>query len=260
MKSRTKVKTMRRIFLIPVVLLILSPVLAAADTTAISLANRLYAAGSYSEAAEKYEELLLTEGEAPELYYNLGNAYFKANELAKSILNYERAVRLKPDYADAIHNLKFANLKVIDNLEENDAFFLKKWTDMLLKLQSSNGWFYFGGVVFILTMISILLFVFGKTLFVRKLFFYLGMVGIVVSVCSVVFSGIRKQQLIRHDEAIVLSGVVVVKSAPDKSGTDLYQLHEGTKVSVVSILGDWYEVRPGTGNVGWVEVKHLEKI
>jgi hypothetical protein len=251
---------MRQLLLLSVLLTMFAPLTNAGDTTALSLANRLYASGSYDEAADHYEKLLLSEGVAPELYYNLGNAYFKANELGKAILNYERAVRLKPGYADALHNLEFANLKVVDNIDSNDAFFLKKWFNMLVKSRTSNGWFWLGGISFTLTMVFMLLFVFGKTMVMRKVFFYLGMTGLLISFVSVFFSAMRKQQLLSHNEAIVLSGIVVVKSAPDKSGTDLYQLHEGSKVSVISILGDWYEVRPGSGNVGWVEVKHLEKI
>lgn len=231
-----------------------------ADSTAISKANDLYASGNFDEAATEYETILLNDGIAPELYFNLGNAYFKSNELGKAILNFERALRLKPDFADARHNLDFANLKVIDNIEVNDEFFLKKWLDLLVKLRTSNGWFYFGGVAFMLTLLSLLIFVFGKTILVRKLFFYLSITGLLISISSVAFSEIRKQQLLQHNQAIVLSGVVVVKSAPDKSGTDLYQLHEGAKVDVISVLGDWFEVKPGNGTVGWVEVKHLEKI
>lgn len=242
------------------VLLVTFAGVAVADSTALKQANDLYANGNYQEASSAFEAILLNDGIAPELYFNLGNAYFKSNELGKAILNYERALRIEPDYADARHNLEFANLKVVDNIAVNDAFFLKKWIDMLVKLRSSNGWFYFGGVVFMLTMISLLLFVFGKTMLVRKSFFYLAIVGLLVSIGAIAFSEIRKQQLLQHNEAIILSGVVVVKSAPDKSGTDLYQLHEGAKVTVISILGDWFEVKPGNGTVGWVEVKHLEKI
>lgn len=250
---------MKKQWLLSLLLLTLSQWGMAGSTDLLKL-NQLYADGKFEEAAAGYEAILLNEGVAPQLYFNLGNAYFKSNELGKAILNYERAIRLEPDYADARHNLEFANLKVIDNIEVNDEFFLKKWLDMLVKLRSSNGWFYFGGVIFILTMMSMLLFVFGKTVLVRKLFFYLGVFGFLVSISAVAFAEVRKQQLLQHNEAIVLSGVVVVKSAPDKSGTDLYQLHEGAKVTVISVLGDWFEVKPGNGTVGWVEVKHLEKI
>lgn len=250
---------MKKQWLLSLLLLTLSQWGMAGSTDLLKV-NQLYADGKFEEAAAGYEAILLNEGVAPQLYFNLGNAYFKSNELGKAILNYERAIRLEPDYADARHNLEFANLKVIDNIEVNEEFFLKKWLDLLVKLRSSNGWFYFGGVVFILTMMAMLLFVFGKTVLVRKLFFYLGVVGFLVSISAVAFAEIRKQQLLQHNEAIVLSGVVVVKSAPDKSGTDLYQLHEGAKVTVISVLGDWFEVKPGNGTVGWVEVKHLEKI
>jgi tetratricopeptide (TPR) repeat protein len=223
-------------------------------------ANTLYADGQFELAALHYEQLLDEEGFAPQLYYNLGNAYFKSNELGKAILNYERALRFTPDFPDAQHNLDFANLKVIDNLTVNDAFFLKKWMNLLLKLQQPNGWFLFGGIAFIVAMVSLLLFFFGKTVVMRKFFFYIALISIVVSFTTLIFSGIRKKQVLSQNEAIILSGVVVVKSAPDRSGTNLYQLHEGTKVTVISELGEWYEVRPGDGTVGWIEIIHLERI
>lgn len=223
-------------------------------------ANKLYAEKDYEAAAGKYEEILAEEGPAPELYYNLGNAYFKNNETGLAILNYERALRLDPVYADAAYNLEFANQKVIDNVEMSDAFFLRKWMDALIKMLGSNGWFYLASLAFFLMLTGILTFIFAKTKLMRKTGFYVGIILLVISLAGVTFSGIRKKQLENHPEAIIMTGAVVVKGSPDRSGTDLFQLHEGTKVTVLSELGDWFEIRIGNGNVGWIEIKFVERI
>lgn len=246
--------------LISSVLLLLMAVITRAETTNIEEANQLYADKKYAEAVLKYEDILEHQGVAPELYYNLGNAYFRINELGKAILNYERALRLSPGYGDAKFNLEFANQKVIDNIELSDTFFLKKWIGAIMKTQTSNAWFYMAALLFILAMGASLLFIFGNTKGLRKSAFYVGSVFLIVSIIALTFSGIRKNQLENHHEAIVMTGAVVIKGSPDRSGTDLFQLHEGTKVFVLSELGGWYEIKLTSGSIGWVESKHVEKI
>lgn len=250
---------MRKILISLLMLFVLANVVSAV-VVSFEEANQLYAEKKYSAAAELYETIITEEGVAPELYYNLGNAYFKSNELAKAILNYERAVRISPRYADAKFNLEFANQKVIDNIELIDTFFLKKWITTLMKTMTSNGWFYTAAIFFVIALIAFMIFIFGHSRFIRKSFFYIGLIGILLSITTIVFSGIRGTQMVNHNEAIVMSGVIVIKGAPDKSGTDLYQLHEGSKITIIGSLGDWYEVRLGNGNVGWVENKLVEKI
>lgn len=231
-----------------------------AAPTALAKANKLYAEKDYSAAAELYETIIKDEGVAPELYYNLANAYFKSNELAKAILNYERAIRIAPGYDDAKFNLEFANQKVVDSIDEIDAFFLMKWTNSLMKTMTSNGWFYTSALLFTMALIAFLIFIFGYSKAIRKSFFYIGFIGVLFSVITIIFSGIRKTQMANHNEAIVMSGVIVIKGAPDKSGTDLYQLHEGSKITIIGTLGDWYEVRMRNGNIGWIENNMVEKI
>lgn len=242
------------------VLMLFIAIMIHADSISFEAANKLYAEKQYAESALMYEEVIENKGVAPELYYNLGNAYFRLNELAKAILNYERAIRLSPQYADAKHNLEFANMKVIDQVELMDTFFLKKWVSACMKLQTSNAWFMTAVVFFAVAMVALLIFIFGGTKLIRKSSFYVGVVFLIISITSITFSGIRKARMLNHQEGIIMSGVVVIKGAPDRSGTDLFQLHEGTKVSVISALGDWYEIKLGSGSIGWVEIKHVEKI
>jgi tetratricopeptide (TPR) repeat protein len=231
-----------------------------AQKAAMKQANDLYAVGNYSDAAKLYESVLAKEGVAPELYYNLGNAYYKLNETGKSILNYERALRISPMFEDARNNLELAQLKVVDNIVQVPTFFVGRWIENLIKLLTSNQWLIVSLSVFIAFLILAFLFVFASSLSTRKISFYVGVTFFVISLFTLVFSGVRKDQLVNHHEAIVMTGVVTVKSSPDKSGTDLFQLHEGTKVVIKSILGKWTEIKLGNGNIGWVEQENIENI
>ncbi len=223
-------------------------------------ANEAYAKGIYAESIRLYEQLLQTQGESPELYYNLGNAYFKSNEIAKSILNYERALDLYPLYEDASVNLEMANQKIVDNLEDAETFFIRKWYEILVKLLPSNQWVVISVVFFLITLVMSFFFLFSNSMLIRKTGFYSGLIALILSITAFVFAGIRKNQEVNRQNAIIMSGVVVVKSSPDKSGTDLFQLHEGTKVKITGELGEWVEIHLINGNVGWMETKHLEKI
>jgi tetratricopeptide (TPR) repeat protein len=226
----------------------------------IKQANELYAQGNYQLAAKQYESILTNDGVSPALYYNAGNAYYKTKEIGRSILNYERALRLLPSFEDARYNLELAQLKVVDNVVQAPTFFLLSWVASLLKFFTSNQWLFGSLVLFLLCLITAFIFVFGPSQSVRKLSFYFTLCFLAISLLILVFAGIRKDQLVNHDEAIVMSGIVTVKSSPDVSGTDLFQLHEGTKVHIKSVLGKWTEIELGNGSIGWVEQMHVEVI
>ena len=231
-----------------------------AQKSNLAIANELYTQGKYSEAAKQYESVVVGQGVAPELYYNIGNSYFKANELGLSILNYERALRLRPGFEDARVNLELAQLKVIDNIVQSPTFFLGRWIISFIKIFSSNVWFVLSVSFFVLCLVFIFLFVFGNTRSIRKSSFYFSSVFLCLFLISLFFAGIRKEQMTNHNYAIVMTGIVTVKSSPDQSGTDLFQLHEGTKVKVQSTLGKWVEIKLGNGSVGWVEDGNIERI
>ncbi len=223
-------------------------------------ANQLYGEGEYRQAAGIYEQLLAEEGIAPELYYNLGNAYFKAGEVALSVLNYERALRLNPRFDDAQHNLQLARERVIDNIPAVREFFVKRWLQIFVGRFTSDQWFYTAWVLFVLFLAGALAFVFGKSLELRKIAFAGSIVFLLCSVAALGSSLYQKNTYVNHRNAVVMSGIITVKSSPDRSGTDLFELHEGTKVEVKSTLGDWVEIMIADGRMGWTEEKHIEKI
>ena len=252
---------MKKIFLI----LFLLPFVAfsfaqESDDITIEKANELYSQGEYLQAANIYEQIIQEQGIAPELYYNLGNSYYKANEIARSILNYERALRLNPKFEDAKFNLQLAQTKIVDNIKEEDTFFIKRWVQVIGELLTSNQWLYLSCALFILALAGILLFVFGSSKGLRKTSFALAIVFVIISAISLTYSISRKRQLTNHEQAIVMMGIITVKSSPDKSGTELFELHEGTKVTIKNHLGEWSEIVIGDGRRGWVEKRQIEEI
>ncbi len=221
------------------------------------LANAAYAEGKYEEAATLYQSLIDEQPDAV-LYYNLGNARYKQGELAQAILNYERALRLKPNYKDAKYNLTFAQSKITDNIVEQD-FFLLAWTRAVRDCLSEHTWWVLSICLFILALIGLLLFLLGREPWLRKTAFHTAWIAVLFSLIS----GLNALSLHNRDalrnEAIITQGVVNAKSSPDRSGTDLFTIHEGTKVTIRETLGEWANIRVGN-NEGWIKQQNLERI
>ncbi|MBO5014107.1 MAG: tetratricopeptide repeat protein [Paludibacteraceae bacterium] len=227
-------------------------------TTLFADANAQYAEGNYAEAATQYEQIL-QEQPTPEVYYNLGNAYFKQGELAQSILAYERALRLKPSFKDAKHNLQFAQSRIIDNIEDTQSFFLSNWLKAIRNALSQRVWMVGSIVLFIMALVGFFLFAFSQTLWLRKTAFYCSVVALVVSVMACANAGSLYQRDTQRSEAIITQGIVNAKSSPDRSGNDLFTVHEGTKVEIHEVIGDWCCVHVGN-NIGWMPLEYLERI
>ena len=221
------------------------------------LANAAYADGRYEEAAAGYEALL-AEGPNATLYYNLGNACFKQGELAQAILNYERALRLEPNHKDAQYNLKFAQSRITDNIVEQD-FFLSAWTRAIRNNLRERTWLVISIVLFILGLTGILLFLLGREAWLRKTAFHTAWLALLFSLIAGLNAASLHQRDTLRNEAIITQGVVNAKSSPDRSGTDLFTVHEGTKVVIRETIGEWLNVSVGQ-NVGWIRSSCLERI
>lgn len=227
-------------------------------TTLFADANAQYAEGNYAEAATQYEQILQEQPTA-EVYYNLGNAYFKQGELAQSILAYERALRLKPSFKDAKHNLQFAQSRIIDNIEDTQSFFLSNWLKTIRNALSQRVWMVGSIILFVMALVGLFLFAFSQTLWLRKTAFYCSVIALVVSVMACANAGSLYQRDTQRSEAIITQGIVNAKSSPDRSGNDLFTVHEGTKVEIHEVIGDWCCVHVGN-NIGWMPLEYLERI
>ena len=245
---------MRKIFVICNFLLVICSVFAQSDFEA---ANAAYADGRYDEAVTIYQSLLDEQPNAT-LYYNLGNARFKQGELAQAILNYERALRLKPNYKDAKYNLAFAQSRIVDNIPEQD-FFLSSWARTVRNQLSERTWLQSSIALFILALAGLLLFLLGRAMWVRKTAFHTAWIALLFSLVTGLNAASLHNRDTLRNEAIITQGVVNAKSSPDRSGTDLFTLHEGTKVSIRETIGEWVNVRVGS-NEGWIRTSNLERI
>ena len=227
-------------------------------TTLFTQANVNYAEGNYTEAVEQYKEVLAEQPSA-EVYYNLGNAYFKQGELSQSILAYERALRLKPTMKDAKHNLQFAQTRIVDNIEDTQSFFLSSWLKTVRNSLNQQAWIIFSISLFVFALVGFFFFAFSRTIWLRKTAFYTSLVALLISICACANAGsLHKRDSLRA-EAIITQGIVNAKASPDRSGTDLFTIHEGTKVRITDVIGDWCCIHVGN-NIGWMQLAHLERI
>lgn len=241
-------------------LLLFSVTSSFAQENVIKEAETAYTQEDFPKAIELYEGILKTYGASAEIYYNLGNAYFKAGEVAPSILNYERALLIDPADGDIRFNLNIAKQKTVDRIEPIGQFFLVKWFEGVQNILSVNSWGAIGIVCFIALIGCLFLFFFSKWIRLKKIGFYVGLLMLFVVILSNVFASKQKHNLLNRNSAIVFSSTVTVKSSPDMSGTDLFVVHEGTKVFVRSTLGEWAEIELEDGHVGWMPSKDIEKI
>lgn len=215
--------------------------------------NQHYSNGDFQAAIDTYNSILATGVESGDLYFNLGNAYYKNGELASAILNYERALLLKPHDKDITYNLELAYSQTTDKIEAVDEFFLSKWVVDFRNKTTSDTWAYIGVGCFILTLLMAGFFFFSNSVFLKKAGFFLGVGLLAGSIVTLTFSSRQKTKLMVRNQAIVFSPSLTVKSSPDASGTEIFILHEGTKVKIKSTLGQWKEIQIADGTVGWVE-------
>ena len=222
--------------------------------------NKAYAEHNYTEAIKEYQTIVDGGEFSLELYYNLGNAYYKADSIGKAILYYNKALRIDPSHDDVRHNLAIAEKQIVDKVPEESEFFLARWMRSLRDTMSCTTWSILSLVSFAAILACVLLFLLASRISLRKTGFYCGLCTLLFFVATTSFAVSSRNKILTHDEAIILSSAISTKSSPDHSATELFVLHEGTKVRVVSEHNGWCEVVLADSKKGWVEKVHIERI
>ncbi|HAH26102.1 MAG TPA: hypothetical protein DCL77_20465 [Prolixibacteraceae bacterium] len=249
---------MKRLFNI-ILALLFTTVLFAQDNL-LQKANQLYTKEQFKEAIDVYNQILMTNLESPEVYFNLGNAYYKTKQYSKAILNYERAKLLSPDDEDIAFNLQVANQHVVDSIQELPGIFIVRWWNSLVNSQTTDTWALISIFSFLLFLTLAGLYFFARSGNVRRLAFWTACLLFTFSMFSWSFAAQQKSRLVNHTFAIVMQPTVTVKSSPSEKGTNLFVVHEGLKVKITDKLGDWLEVRLSDGNKGWLMAESIERI
>ncbi|HAP36023.1 MAG TPA: hypothetical protein DCQ28_08805 [Bacteroidetes bacterium] len=254
---------MRKAFL-TILCLCLSIVVLSAQTEELSSvfeeANRLYLEQKYDAAISRYESVIKNGYESGEVYFNLGNAYFKSGKLQYAILNFERAKRIIPNDEDVNFNLQLANVQLIDKVESIPELFIYRWFYSLLTLFSLEAmvWMIYG--LFLFTLGSFTVFLFARTYVQKRYSLLSGMICSFFLIVGVSNFLIQSYRVSNSEFAIVMTDVANIKSAPDNKGNDLFVIHRGIKVQVLDSVNKWRKIRLADGKVGWIPEGEAETI
>ena len=219
-----------------------------------------YNAADYLTAIEYYTTILDGGRHSAELYYNLANAYFKREQVGEALLNYNRAVRLKPADVDIRHNLAFAEQSTKDSIEQIPEFFLSTWMRSVRNLMGGNAWTILSIVMLALALAMALLYLLAQPLTMRKTGFYSMALFGLLFIITTSFAWSARTEATAQRDAIIMSSAASIKSSPDGNSTELFVLHEGTKVRVGEVMDKWAEVRIADGRKGWIEIDRIERI
>ena len=217
-----------------------------AEQSLFTKANTAYANDSITKAIALYDSILARERESSELYYNLGNCYYKNKDWANAIWHYEKSLQLTNN-EQAKENLALTKLKIIDRIEALPQIFYKKWRISTQELLSTKHWQYLA----ILSILLALLFGTMNKLLNKNTKKYYSFF-LTSALLLLLISSLSYQNKIDKKEGIIFSSVVVINSAPTLNSTELFTLHSGTKLEIADRIGDWIHIKIANGNSGWI--------
>jgi len=224
--------------------------------------NRLYQEGEYEEALMRYSQIVDSGFESGELYYNLGNAYYKIQATGYAVLYYERARRLMPEDDDLLNNIDLISLSLADRISPLPELFYVRYWNTFRKILSMSAWKWLFFSAWILTAINIIILLYVKQKQAKDLV-KLGVIagGIVIITVAAVFVTASVADKPGLDGVIMMEEVSVF-STPSEIGTEvfLFLIHEGTKIRIKRTRGEWIEIQLADGKVGWIPRNSIEII
>lgn len=223
-------------------------------------ADQEYAAGNYQQAIKDYEQLLKT-GASADVYYNLGNAYYRTDNITKALLNYERARLLSPGDADIRHNLQVAQAKTIDKIPAESEMFFITWAKAVANWMSVDRWATTSIAFLAMALVMLLVYLFTEKMRLRKAGFFGSICFLTFFIIATTCAWTQRHQLTHRDTALIIAPSANIKRTPDASAPNAFVLHEGTKVIITdTTLPQWKAIRIADGRTGWIETRHIEVI
>ena len=242
-------------------LIIANSVVAQNAESLFSTANDLYKNNKLEDAIELYKKIEDQGMISSELYYNLGNSYYKLNKVGPSIYYYEKALLIDPLNEDVQNNLVFAKRLALDNIEELPKTVFQKFNENWLQKFSYNQWAVVVIVFSFLGSLLFLFFYFSNSPSQKRFYFATSILSFILLIFSFLIAYNQYSFYKNNKEAIIFAEKTEVRNAPTFNSEEVFTLHEGTKVIVLDAIDDWKKIKLADGKIGWIianEIKLIE--
>lgn len=222
--------------------------------------NTFYKVEDYNRAMGVYLAIEEKGLESSDLYYNLGNCYYKLNKVAPAIYYYEKALKLDPANEDALHNLTFAKRMTLDVIEDLPKTFFQRFSENVIQKYAFDTWALIAVIASFLASLLFLLYHFSGSSKMKLLYFNTTIFSVFVMLVSVFFAYDNYDTVQKNRTAIIFATKTEVKNAPTTSSEEVFELHEGTKVIILDELDNWKKIKIADGKVGWIYQDDLKEI
>ena len=223
-------------------------------------ANAAYQNGEFEASISNYEKIIENGEASAEVYYNLGNAHYKLNNVAPSIYYFEKALQLQPKDEDIQNNIEFARNMAIDDIDEVEQTGLSASFDNMISKYTASGWAIFAIVFLVIFVVLFLLYYFSRSSLQKRLFLGFASLSVIACIVSVVFAFQQEAYIEDNQYAIIYQEVVEVRDEPNLRGEASYELHEGTKAKVLEDFQEWSKIELSNGAQGWVKSQNIREL
>ncbi len=225
----------------------------ASENDVFKIGNDAYLKNNFETAISSYQQLIKEGYQSSELYFNLGNAYYKTDSIANAILYYEKAKKISPTDEDVIANLKLANLKTIDKTEAKEQLIFKSWWDNFVSSKSSDAWGILSIVSMFVAFAALIVFRLSTSSVGKQIFFACFCLALLTSLSFFFLAETNHALKNASGQAILFNSSATIKSAPTENSKDLFIIHEGAKVNIIEKNNTWFRIRLENGNEGWLQ-------
>lgn len=239
------------------------------DTELISKADSAYNIDNYEEALQLYLQAA-QNGADDNLLYNIGNSYYRLNQLGKAVLYYERALKLNPTNNDAKQNLEFVNTKTIDEISDNKGSFISNTLTSIATCFTANTWAIVSIIIFFLMLSAIATYMFSSSIMLRKTGFFGGIILFFMLIITIGIAFYSAFLVNSRNEAVIISPSTILSTkprAPQNRNEEAMLLHEGTKVIILDSINTWdangnrwYDVSIDNNHRAWIKDADIERI
>lgn len=218
----------------------------------LTKANSLYNENAFDSALVVYKGIVDQGYSSATLYYNIGNTYYKLRNYPMAIYYYEKSLKLEPNNEDTKHNIEIAKLFLTDKIEAVPELFIKTWWNKLGNSFTLNVWSIITLILIGLSLVCIFFYITAKTRGLKKGMFFIGILMIILSICSISIATEKYNYIHSHNEGIIIIPTITIKSSPSTSSVDLFVLHEGAKVRILDKTDEWEKIKIANGSIGWL--------